>query len=324
MIISRTPLRVSLVGGGTDTPAFYEKAPGAVVSFAISKYIYVSVNEKFDGTFRVSYSRTENEATIDGIQHDLVRRALQTFRVVSGLEITSVADIPGSGTGLGSSSSFTVGLVNALGHHLHKNNPKGGGLAEFAYDIEATGHPEIGKQDHYAAACGGLNLFRFNKKSVTIKPVEAEDSDLVEFEKHLVLLWTGITRPSSIPLRSQMRNFSALDKTMKAGIEMAAYANELYRQMQAGNFHMVGEYLHENWLLKKSISDTISNEKIDWLYEVATKNGADGGKLCGAGGGGFLLFHCDPDARDRIAKATELRRVDFRIDTKGSDIIYEA
>ena len=323
MIITRTPLRISLCGGGTDTPEFYEKSPGAVVSFAISKFVYVSVNEKFDGKYRVSYSVTENVDEIGDIQHDLVREILETFRVKNGLEITSVADIPGSGSGLGSSSSFTVGLVNALGHHLHKHNPKGGGLAEFAYEIEALNNMGIGKQDHYAAACGGLNLFRFNKKSVTIKPVDADDNQLREFEKHLLLLWTGITRPSGVPLKAQKETF-AQDSGMRIGIEMAALANELYRQMECANFHMVGDYLHENWMLKKSISNAVSSPQIENWYEAARENGADGGKLCGAGGGGFLLFYCDPDARDRIAKATGLRRIDFRIETKGSDVLYEA
>lgn len=323
MIITRTPLRISLVGGGTDTPEFYEKATGAVVSFAINKYIYVSVNDKFDGMFRVSYSKTENVEKVWMIRHDLARRALETFRVQKGLEIVSVADIPGEGSGLGSSSAFTVGLVNALGHHLHKHNPKGGGLAEFAYDIEAINRREVGKQDHYAAAIGGLNLFRFNKKSVTVKPVDVEDGRLRDFENHLLLLWTGITRPANKPLEEQRKKLM-LDSGVKIGMEMAALANELYKQMEVDNFNMVGEYLHENWKLKKSISDQVSSDQIDEWYEVARQNGAEGGKLCGAGGGGFLLFYCAPNARDKIANAVGLRRVDFKIERKGSEVVYEA
>ena len=323
MIITRTPLRISLCGGGTDIPEFYEKSPGAVISFAISKVIYVMVNGKFDGRIRLSYSNTENVDKVEEVKHSLFQRALEAFRVKGGLEIASIADIPGEGSGLGSSSSFMVGLANALGHHFHNNTPRRGGLAEFAYDIESKSNPEIGKQDHYAAACGGLNLFRFNKKSVTIKPVDASDCQLFNFEEHLLLLWTGITRPSGVPLKAQKEKFSQ-DSGMKIGIEMAALANELYRQMEVDNFHMVGDYLHENWLLKKSISKSVSSDQIDAWYDTARENGASGGKLCGAGGGGFMLFYCDPDARDRIARATGLRRIDFKIETRGSDVIYEA
>ena len=316
MIITRTPLRVSLVGGGTDVPQFYQKSPGAVVSFAINKFIYVAVNDKFDGQYRVSYSKNENVKSIEEIRHDLVRRALSTLRVKNGLEIVSIADIPGSGSGLGSSSAFTVGLVHALSAHLHGRSPKGGGLAELAYEIEAAAHPEIGKQDPYAAAYGGLNFLHFNKKGVSVKPMEIP----LGLTSHMLLLWTGMTRSASEPLQAQKRFFEG--DGMEVGKEMARLASELHRQFVLGNYDLVGRYLNDNWKLKRSISSFVSTPEIDHWYVQAMDNGAIGGKVCGAGGGGFLLFFCNPDARQRIADVTGLKKVDFEIEKEGSKIVY--
>jgi D-glycero-alpha-D-manno-heptose-7-phosphate kinase len=310
MIITRTPLRISLVGGGTDTPAFYEKNLGAVVSFAIDKYIYISVNEKFDGKFRVSYSKTENVEERENIEHPIVRNTLQQYNIHTGLEIVSVADIPGGGTGLGSSSAFTVGLINALDWKIANTHRIHGALAEVAFQVERQSNPFIGKQDAYAAAFGGFNLFRFKGNKVGYKPIEYPD----EIQDWFLLLYTGITRPSDDLLKSQSKSLSAGGVVI--GREMAALAEEF-------TLKNIGEMLKQNWILKKEIHNGISSPQIDKWYWTALQNGAEGGKLCGAGGGGFLFFYAPPDAHERIIKATGLRRVDFRIEQEGSKVIYE-
>lgn len=315
MIISKTPLRVSLVGGGTDIPAFYEKSPGAVVSFSIDKYVYVTVNDKFDGHFRVSYSETENVGSIYDIKHDLVRQALWQFQVKKGLEIVSVADIPGEGTGLGSSSAFTVGLINALNYHYQQDYLSPGVLAELAFKVESGPHPDIGKQDAYAAAYGDFNFMHFTRNSVEVTPLVMDE----EVEKWFLLLYTGITRSSVELLREQRKALEG--KNFEIGKGMARLAEEFTRKYYDGDLN-IGELLHENWLLKSCIAPGISNFEIDEWYRVARENGAEGGKLCGAGGGGFMLFYAPPDSHRKIAEATGLRRVEFKIAKEGSRVIY--
>lgn len=311
MIITRTPLRISLCGGGTDVPAFYEKTPGAVVSFAINKYVYISVNRKFDGRFRVSYSQTENVNSVEEIQHLIVRNVLENSRVKNGLEIVSMADIPGSGTGLGSSSAFTVGLINAVDGLFREREYSAGPLAEIAFSIERKSNPNIGKQDAYASAFGGFNMFGFKGNNVgripLFLPSYCEDSFL--------LLYTGITRPSDDLLRAQKNSLEG--DGLEIGKEMA-YLAETF------DINDIGYYLRQNWELKKLLHGGISSQQIDDWYYVGIRNGAEGGKLCGAGGGGFMLFYAPPDAHDRIVKATGLRRVDFKVEYEGSKVIYEA
>jgi len=274
MITTRTPLRISLIGGGTDIPSFYKKAPGAVVSFAINKYVYVSVNKKFDGKFRVSYSQTENVDSIDDIQHELVREALRLFSIKTGLEITSISDIPGNGTGLGSSSSFTVGLLNALG----KNNAPSV-LAERAFTVEAEKcfHP-VGKQDQYAAACGGVNYMMFGRNYVKISPIKLTQKWTEEFESHALLLWTGITRDANEILAVQNKNFLN-GGNIEIGKQMARLANDFYAELLGDiTIPRIGEYLQQAWQIKKFFASGVSNSKIDALYEKAMWNGALGGR----------------------------------------------
>ena len=312
MIITRTPLRISLVGGATDMPAFYEKHLGAVVNFAISKYIYVSVNEKFDKNIRVSYSKTENVKNIDDLKHDLAREALRYFRYTGGVEVTSVSDIPGEGSGLGSSSAFAVGIVNALGHGT---NPIA--LAERAFHLENLCQHPIGKQDIYASSYGGMNLMTFRGKKVEVSPLYPTDG----MQDHFLLLWTGTTRRSSEILKEQSENFKSGD-TLEIGLEMRTLAlrfNDEYRD----GMHpaRIGLYLNENWRLKKRLA-TISSPQIEEKLALGLCNGAYGGKLCGAGGGGFLLFIAPPETHGTIIDVTGLRKVDFRIEPEGSKVIY--
>lgn len=320
MIISRTPLRISLVGGGTDVPAFYERSavPGAVVSFAINKYVYIAVNEKFDRRFRVSYSVTENVDEIGEIKNDLVRNTMKRFKINRGLEIVSIADVPGGGTGLGSSSAFTVGLVNALDFYLNQNYRPRGILAETAFDVERECHPSIGKQDAYAAAYGGFNYIRFGARGVSVAPMDISGGF---FQSHLLLFYTGIQRSSDELLKEQRKGFES--RTLDIGIRMAELANGLYQQAVGLNVEKISKLLNENWELKKRLADGITNPQIDEWYTRGLENGALGGKVCGAGGGGFLLFFAPPEAHRKIEQALGLRRVDFEIEEEGSRIVYE-
>lgn len=338
MIVCRTPLRVSLVGGGTDVPEFFEKHPGCVVSMAINKYVYIMVNDKFDGRYRVSYSRTENVDKISDIKHNLVRTALETWKAGSGgtgwghfnqgLEIVSISDIPGEGSGLGSSSSFMVGLLNAFRYR----NQGGSGefpkkmMADYAFEIEQISNPSIGKQDHYAAAFGGLNLYVFNKDDNDwIVPI-SERLDCInpwswsELHEHMLLLWTGTTRKSNDILRAQKEGFDS-GRSFQVGKELSSLAHQFAQSLSDGSIQTAASIISTGWALKQSLAPGISNQWIDDWYAKAMNNGAWGGKLCGAGGGGFLFFIAPPDTHDRIVKATGLRKIDFNIDHEGSVII---
>lgn len=325
MIISRTPLRISLCGGSTDVPAFYRKHGGAVVSFAINKYVYVSINQKFDGRIRVSYSQTEDVAHVDDIQHDIVRETLKLHEL-NGVEVTTVADIPGNGSGLGSSSSLTVGLIAAIMQKV-KGAPFGPlHLAESAYTIEARlcNHIGTGKQDQFAAAFGGLHYYEFKKdECVSVEPILLSIEQQENLESHLLLLWTGIQRNSADLLQLQAANFKNNHDTMVAGIKLRDMANNLAMDLQEGNIDSVGKYLHENWKLKRRLASGISNAELDRIYHDAVGAGAVGGKILGAGGGGFFLFYAAPRYHSAIAEATGLRKVPFKIEEEGSKIIYD-
>lgn len=324
MIISRTPLRMSFVGGGTDLPAFYQEEPGAVVSTAINKYIYITVNKKFDSQVRASYSQTEIVEKASQLEHELIRESLKKAGVSNGVEITSLSDIPSSGTGLGSSSSYTVGLLNALsaykGRHVDAKR-----LAEEACEIELNilGKP-IGKQDQYAAAFGGFQYYQFNPDgTVFVDPIVTNLITKKALDSSLIMFYTGVTRSANDILKEQSRNI--VDDQMKRRVlrQMKQQADEMRRSLQANNLDAFGEVLHAGWLLKKQLAGGISNKKIDGWYELARQNGAIGGKLLGAGGGGFFVFYAHPDRHQAITKALkDLRPFDFRFEPQGSKIIF--
>jgi D-glycero-alpha-D-manno-heptose-7-phosphate kinase len=324
MIISRTPLRVSFAGGGTDLPAFYEREGGAVVSTAINKYIYITTNRKFDEQVRASYSVTEIVPSAADLKHELIREALRQVGIGKGIEITSISDIPSAGTGLGSSSTYTVGLLNALyaytGRYVGPER-----LAEEAshIEIEVCGKP-IGKQDQYAAAFGGLQFFQFNMDgSVYVDPVICEPGTKERLEQRLLLLYTGMTRSADGILEEQSKN-TLLDQahfeTLKA---MKKQAGGVRAALQDNCLDAFGEILHEGWLLKKSLAEGISNDQIEGWYATARKHGAIGGKVLGAGGGGFLLLYAHPEQHGIICSAlSELRRTPFSFEPQGSKIVF--
>jgi D-glycero-alpha-D-manno-heptose-7-phosphate kinase len=321
MIISRTPLRISFAGGGTDIGVYYKHGYGAVTSTAINKYIYITVNHKFDDQVRVKYSQTELVDDASEIKHPLIREVLKLVDIHKGIEITSMADIPASGSGLGSSSSYTVGLLNALyAHKGQVKSPKT--LAEEAckIEIEILDEP-IGKQDQYIAAFGGMQHIRFNSdESVFVDPVICPLSVKHELESRMLLFYTGKGREARTILKGQTEKISAnLDNLEK----MKRQAVEIRAAIQDRNFQKFGETLHEGWMIKRGLSHGISSLEIDEWYEKARAAGALGGKILGAGGGGFLLIYAEKEHHDNIRKAlSNLQLTQFKFESQGTKIIY--
>jgi D-glycero-alpha-D-manno-heptose-7-phosphate kinase len=322
MIVTETPLRVSFAGGGSDMRSYYRRFGGAVLSTAIDKYVYVTVNKKFDNHIRVSYSRTEEVEHVHELQHPLVRAALLELSIDGGVEITSVADIPSRGTGLGSSSSFTAGLLLAL--HAHKSTYiSPGDLAEQScrIEIDLCGEP-IGKQDQYAAAFGGLNFIRFEPDdSVSVEPILCSSENLLRLESSLVTFYTGQTRAASLILAEQSSLTEKSEATQALLHRMVKLAWQLRLELNSGNIDALGEVMEEGWRLKREIHSGVSNGEIDDLYAKAKRAGAVGGKLLGAGGGGFMTFFAPPELHDRIGKALGLRRMDFALARTGSRVL---
>jgi len=323
MIISRTPLRISFAGGGSDLPAFCDSEAGAVVSATITRYIYITVNPKFDRRIRASYAETEIVEKVADLKHDLIREALRMTGIDGAIEITSISDIPSRGTGLGSSSAYTVGLLNAL----HAFSGKLAGADRLAresceIEIERCGKP-IGRQDQYIAAYGGLKFIRFEPGgNVVVEPIICAPATRRALQDHLLLLYTGQTRLSESILSAQSRN-SAAPQTRSRLRHMVAIAQQMRDALNANRIDDFGALLHENWLEKRELAEGISSSEIDARYETARREGALGGKILGAGGGGFLLLFAPPQRHDAIAAALpELRRTEFRFEQQGSRLIF--
>jgi D-glycero-alpha-D-manno-heptose-7-phosphate kinase len=323
MIVTKTPLRMSFVGGGSDMEAYYKENEGAVISTSIDKYMYITLSKKFSGDIRLSYSKTEQVNNVNEILHPLVRESLSLLNINGGIEITSTADIPSQGSGLGSSSSYTVGLLNAL-HALQKKTISKMDLAEMACHIEINKCEEpIGKQDQYAAAIGGLNLIQFkNDGSVVVEKVQCSDKTRNIFEESILIFYTGRTRKASDLLSKQRDNLG--NKTKRLMMDnMVKMAYEMKSHLENNHIDSIGNLLHENWLLKKQITMGVSDKKIDEWYLRGINAGALGGKLMGAGHGGFLMFMADPKNHRNIIKSlSDLKHVPFSFDQSGSCIVY--
>ena len=323
MIVSKTPLRMSFVGGGSDLPAYYREEAGAVLSTSIDKYMYICVNKKFDGRIRVNYTRTEDVEHRTQVEHPLVREALELVGIQGGIEIGSMADIPSKGSGLGSSSSYTVGLLNALYAYRNQFSSKEK-LAHQACEIEICrcGEP-IGKQDQYAAAYGGLNLIRFHPDdSVSVDPVICKPALLEKMEDSTLVFFTGRTRSASAVLANQS---AAMQKSDRRSLmrRMVQLAFEMKEQLEAGMLDHVGDLLHENWRLKSQLTAGVTDPQIDDWYAKGIANGAQGGKLLGAGNGGFIMFYAPKELHPTITNAlTELEPVRFRFDRTGAQIVF--
>jgi D-glycero-alpha-D-manno-heptose-7-phosphate kinase len=323
MIGTRTPFRVSFAGGGSDLKEFYLRHPGCVLSTTINKYMFIFVHPFFDERIQVKYSKTELVNDVGEINHPIVREALRKFRI-KGVDINSIADIP-AGTGLGSSSSFTVGLLQTLYAYTSKNTTKEI-LAREACEIEIDTLKEpIGKQDQYAVAYGGLNFIIFHPDdTVDIEPVIMSKDKYLEFENNLLFFYIGGARPARDILSDQKYNMQS-DKIIFSNIKrMAELAKNLKDCLSAGNLQDVGLILDEGWSLKKDLSLKISDDKIDYYYNAARKNGADGGKLLGAGGGGFLMFYCEQTHQDKLRQSLkDLKEFKFKFESMGTKVIYD-
>ena len=322
MIITRTPVRISFCGGGTDLPEFYSKHGGAVVSMAINKYVYICINPKFSGNIRVSYSKTENVNFASEVKHDLVRESLR-FMKLSGLEITSIADIPGQGSGLGSSSAFACGLMLAL-NRFDKFTPAPSLLAELAYGIERGCNHHCGKQDHYASAYGGLHFYKFNTNGhVEVEPICFDKKNLNELQSRLMLFWTGKYHDARMILSRQEDKFSKEITAQEQAKDMRTAAYQLRNDLLNGDIYSLGNLVDANWKLKRGLTNDITNPYLDALILKAKEAGAEGCKISGAGGGGFMLAIADPKFQPKIEDAVGLRRVKFEMEERGSCIIYE-
>lgn len=324
MIITRTPLRVSFAGGGTDLRAFYSHGRGAVLSTSIDKYIYITVNPKFDHKIRASYSVTEMVDSVRELKHELIREALKVVGVKGGVEITSISDVPSRGTGLGSSSSYTVGLLNALYAYTGRLvNAERLAAEACRIEIEICGKP-IGKQDQYIAAYGGLQFIQFNAdESVFVDPIPCDRKFREQLERNLLMLYSGITRSADEILDEQSRNTEQNGTARTDLLKMRDLADQLRECLCSGQLDGFGEVLHMGWTLKKTLAAGISNPEIDNWYDKARCHGAIGGKLLGAGGGGFLLFYAHPACHAEICRALpELKPIPFRFAPQGSKIIF--
>lgn len=324
MIISRAPVRISFFGGGSDIPDFYREYGGAVISTAINKFVFVTINSKFDNRLRVAYSRTEEVSSAADIEHPLVRAALQHVGIEGGIEITTVADIPSRGTGLGSSSSLTVALLNGL-YAFRNRYVSAIDLGAEASHIEINVCREpIGKQDQYAAAVGGFNFFEFLRDDTVVSsPIVCSETTRNKLESNLLMLYTGITRSASALLQEQSAELKVNSDKRIVMQRMVRLCFDVRNEIQNDNLMGFGEALHEGWMLKKGLTTNISSNEIDDWYAVARSVGAVGGKILGAGGGGFLLLYAPPDRHGAICHALpNLRPIPFRFERNGTQIIF--
>ena len=325
MIITRTPFRISFVGGGSDMGTFYTRHPGAVVSTSIDKYMYISSHRFFfPEQLRVKYSETETVNNIDELRHPLLRESMRKVGVTRGIEISSIADIP-SGTGMGSSSSFTVGLLHCL-YAVKREYVTHEQLAREACEIEIDilGEP-IGKQDQYAAAFGGLNIIHFHPNGdVRVEPLYVKNEVYRELQDNLLMFYVGNQRKASDILTEQKRNASDEEK-FNILRSMVLLVSDLRNCLYTGHLSDFGKILHENWILKQKLASQITNQEIDEIYKTGIRGGAKGGKLLGAGGGGFILFYCERANQQKlIDELRPLVKYDFAFEREGSKLIYFA
>ena len=321
MIIVQTPLRVSFFGGGTDFPPFYLTEGGAVLSSAIDKYIFITIKKRFDKKIRVGYTRAEMVDSVDQIQHDLIREAFRKTGITQGVEIVTMGDIPSEGSGLGSSSTVTVGALQAMYTYLGEIvSPEK--LAHEACEIEINtlGKP-IGKQDQYIAAYGGLRFIEFQKDgTIRSEKLHVDEKSQRLLNMNFMLFFTGISRKSDTILEEQQNHIADRLETLREIKKMAYTARS---ELEAANIDILGELLHKSWLLKKQLAGPISNGSIDKMYDAARQAGAIGGKLTGAGGGGFLLLYCPHQKQDAVRSALNpWQELPFQLERDGTKVIF--
>ena len=327
MIISRSPVRITLGGGGTDLPSYYSKYGGELIAAAIDKYTLVTAHTRFDDDIKLNYSRTEQVQNVDEIKHNIFREGLRLLNIKKGIELTSLSDMPSS-SGLGTSGSFTIALLNVL-HTYKKEFVSQKHLAEEACKIEIEILKEpIGKQDQYIAAFGGITSFQFSKDgTVIIKPLKMSDEAQDELQHNILLFYTGISRSASKILREQDdKSKKDEDQTIDTLHEIKRIGLETKKALEQGDIDKLGEFLDEHWNIKKQLSKSISNPFIDECYTLAKEKGALGGKIMGAGGGGFFMFYHNGSNTEKTAfiktmRTKNLKKMRFNFDTEGSKII---
>lgn len=323
MIFTRTPFRVSFAGGGSDLPSFYRRHEGCVLSTSINKYMYVSIHPTFNRDLTsLKYTKTECVENIRDLQHPIARQLMIDYGI-SGVEIDSVADIP-SGTGLSTSSAYTVGLIHALIAYKGKYASQEKIAARACQlEIEELGEP-IGKQDQYGTAVGGLKFIRFlSDESVEVEPVIISSKIKRELDDNLLLFYTGLTHSAGDILKGQNKNMLSSQQKFQQMIKMTELAKEMREALFENNLKDFGRILNQNWILKREMSGGITNSVVDKYYDIAMKAGAEGGKLLGAGGGGFLLFYCEKDKQLRLRSAlSDLIELPFSMETGGTKVIY--
>lgn len=323
MIITRTPFRVSFAGGGSDLPGFYHRHEGCVLSTSISKYMYISIHPTFNRRETcIKYSRTEIVEDVRKIQHPIARQLLLDHKV-SGVEVVSTADIP-SGTGLSTSSAYTVGLINALNAFEGRYASQEKIAAQACEtEIDKLGEP-IGKQDQYGTAVGGIKFIRFlPDDTVEVEPLLMSPASKRELDENLLLFYTGLTHSAGEILKEQNKNVASEQQKFDNMVQMTELAREMREALVGGNLARFGEILNENWLLKRQLAPGISNGTVDKYYELAMRSGALGGKLLGAGGGGFLLFYCPKERQPHLRSTlSDLVELPFQMETGGTKVIY--
>lgn len=321
MIIVQTPLRISLFGGGTDFPSFYCSEGGAVLSSAIDKYIFVSIKKRFDRKIRIGYTRTEMVDSVDEVQHELIREALRKTGITQGVEITTMGDIPDAGSGLGSSSTVTVGALQAMYTYLGKI-VTAEQLAREACEIEIEKlEKPIGVQDQYISAYGGFRFIEFKPSGeIQVQEMNLDPALMRQLNDNLMLFFTGVTRRSAVILNEQKNNIHDRLYVLRTLKQMAYQTRD---ELLRGNVDAIGELLHESWMFKKQLASQISNPEIDEMYRAAREAGATGGKISGAGGGGFLLLYC-PYERQEAVRYTlrNLQELPFLMEQDGSKVIF--
>ena len=322
MIMARAPFRISFIGGGSDLKDFYtQNGYGAVVSTTINKYMYIMIHNYFHDKIRIKYSKTEDVNKIEEIKHPLVKECLRITGIEKGVEIASIADVP-AGTGLGSSSTFTICLLHALYAYKKKFVTKEQ-LAREACRIEIDILKEpIGKQDQYAVSYGGLNYIRFNcDETVFVNPIVCKPEVKKILQQNLLMFYVGSERKASQILSEQKKNMDKHEK-YEVAKKMIKLTEDMKDCLYKCAIRSFGDILHEGWILKKKLASKISNTVLDEYYKKALKAGATGGKLLGAGGGGFFLFYCEPKYQERVRRSINLREFKFEFDDEGSKIVY--
>jgi D-glycero-alpha-D-manno-heptose-7-phosphate kinase len=325
MIISRAPVRITLGGGGTDLASYYKQFGGFLIAGGINKYVYIAANPRFHMSIRLSYSETEVVDKVGQIRHRIFREALAMLSIEQGIELVSVADVPAN-CGLGTSGTFTVALLNAL-HAFKRSFVSQSRLAEQACIIEIERLKEpIGKQDQYASAYGGLTCFTFDRDgSVRVEPLRLSDEQVNALENRILLFYTGQERQASDILREQKERTEADDSEVISRLhQIKEIGLETRRAFEAGDLDRFGELLHHHWETKRRLSSKVSAPRIEEWYETARKHGALGGKIMGAGGGGFFLFYCPDNGRSKLVDAlvrSGLRPMRFRFDFEGAKIV---